>query len=85
MSDPAALAQVRRWRALHPERMREIRRAEARTRDRAIQREHDRKYRETHREARKLAARCKVSIKVARRWIAEGRVPAHVYAGCAKR
>jgi len=82
MSDPAALAQVRRWTALHPERMREIRRAEARTRDKVIQREHDRKYRAAHHEARNLAARCKVFIKVARRWIAEGCVPPYKYPGC---
>jgi hypothetical protein len=81
MSDPAAVAQVRRWRALHPARMREIRRIEARNRDRARQREHDRRYRTRNRLARNLAQRCRVSLTVARRWIAEGRVPAYRRSG----
>jgi hypothetical protein len=70
MSDPAALAQVRRWRALHPERMRELRRAEARKRNRAGMRDYDRTYRAANREARNLARRTKVFVKVAKRWIA---------------
>jgi hypothetical protein len=84
MSDPAALAQVRRWRALHPARMREIRRAEARTRNRSRQREHDRKYRAANRNARNVAYRCKVAIKIARIWIASDRVPPYKYPGCAR-
>jgi hypothetical protein len=85
MSDPAALAQVRRWRALHPERMREIRRAEARTRNRSRQQAHDRKYRAADREARNLAYRSGVTIKIARIWIASGRVPPYKYPACASR
>ena len=85
MSDPAALAQVRRWRALHPERMREIRRAEARTRNRSRQQAHYRKYRAANREARNLAYRCRVTIKIARLWIAQGRAPPYKYLGCALR
>jgi hypothetical protein len=77
MTDPAALVRVRRWRALHPERMRELRRAEARKRNRARQREHDRRYRASNREARNVAQRCRVTMKVARRWISEGRVPGY--------
>ena len=79
MSDPAALAQVRKWRALHRDRMREIRRAEARRRNRSRQKEHDRKYHAANRKARNLAYRCRVSIKVARLWITQGRVPPYKY------
>jgi hypothetical protein len=85
VSDPAALAQVRRWRALHPERMREIRRVEARTRNRSRQQAHDRKYRAANREARNLAYRSGVTIKIARIWISSGRVPPYKYPGCASR
>ena len=85
MSDPAALARVRRWRVLHWKRMRELRRAEARKRNRARMREYDRAYRAANREARNLARRSGVSVNVARRWLVEGRVPPYKRPGWAAR
>jgi hypothetical protein len=55
--------------------MRQLRRNEARRRNRARMRAYDRRYRATHRKARNLARRCGVSVKAARLWIAEQRVP----------
>jgi hypothetical protein len=77
MSDPAAAARLRQWRARHRARVREIRRAESRKRNRARMRNYDRTYRTRNRKARNLAQRCGVTIKVARMWLREGRVPSY--------
>ncbi|MGB8484650.1 MAG: hypothetical protein WCD67_00120 [Xanthobacteraceae bacterium] len=75
MVDPATQAAKRRWSIKNRDRQREIWRDWARNRDPETMREIRRKYEANHRSARNLRNRCKVSIKVARRWIAECRVP----------
>jgi hypothetical protein len=85
MPDPATQAAKRRWSAAHKERQRQIWRDWARNRDPEAMREIRRRYEDDHRAARDLRNRCKVSIKVARRWIAEGRVPPYERPGRTKR
>jgi hypothetical protein len=75
MPDPATQAAKRRWSIKNRQRQREIWRDWARNRDPEAMREIRRKYEDDHRAARNLSNRCKVSVRVARRWISEGRVP----------
>jgi hypothetical protein len=77
MPDPATQAAKRRWSIKNRTRQREIWRDWARNRDHEAMREIRRKYETKNREARTLRNRCKVSVRVARRWIAEGRVPSY--------
>jgi hypothetical protein len=85
MPDPATQAAKRRWSIKNRERQREIWRAWARNRDGGAMKAIRRKYEADNWEARNLRSRCKVSIAVARSWIAEGHVPPYKRPGWAVR
>ena len=85
MPDPASRAAKRRWSIENRKHQREIWRAWARKRDCEAMKAIRRKYEADNCEARNLRNRCKVSIAVARWWIAEGHVPPYKRPGWASR
>ncbi len=82
MTDPAKIAANARWRARNKDKVRKAQRIrDARKTGTLAKRIKDQNWRDRNREVRALAIRCGVSVKVARMWIAEGRVPPYKHRG----